>query len=245
MSVSVLFIGGIDSSGGAGILRDCATATAMAATPRVAVTAVTAQTDRSVTSVHPVPPDDVAAQIKAAGPVGAAKIGMLCTAPVVDAVAENLPDAPLVLDPVLASSSGHALLDAAGVGRLLSRLLKRTTLLTPNHPELRILAKGLGLPDGADEPSCVAALMRQGCDAVLVKGGHSGTGWICEDRLYTQSGQITPFTGPRFPIELRGTGCHLASAIAVSLATGSDMYAAIETARHLGEVRFREAAEGI
>ncbi len=245
MTVSALFVGGMDSSGGAGLMRDCATAAAMGAAPRVAVTAVTAQTDRSVTSLHPVPAPDVAAQMKAAGQVGAVKLGMLGTARIVETVADNLPNVPLVLDPVLASSSGRALLDEAGLRALLSRLLCRTTLLTPNLPELRALATWLGLADGADERARVRALMAQGCAAVLVKGGHAGAGQTCEDRLYMADGDVFAFSGPRFAVALRGTGCQLASAIAVGLGSGQDMRTAIATARELLQARFRKALQQV
>lgn len=238
MTPRVLFIGGTDSSGGAGLARDIATAAQMGADTCVAVTAVTAQTDASVYVVHPIPPTDVAAQIMAAGSVGAVKIGMLGSAEIVSAVAEALPSAPLVLDPVLASSSGHALLDAQGIDALISDILPRTTLLTPNLPELRMLALRLGLGQNVDEDTCVSALIARGCRAVLVKGGHAEPGSYCEDRLYLASGALQIFGGPRYEFSLRGTGCQLASAISVSLGDGGDLHTAVSKARTLVMLRF-------
>ena len=84
-------------------------------------------------------------QIIAADSVDAVKIGMRGSAEIVAAVAEAVPSAPLVLDPVLVSSSGHVLLDAQGIDALISDILPRTTLLTPNLPELRMLFLRLGL----------------------------------------------------------------------------------------------------
>lgn len=169
MNRVVLCIGGLDSSGGAGVLRDSATVHALGGTARVAVTAVTAQSDHAVTTVHAVPPKVVTDQIDIADPVSAVKIGMLGTVGIVEAVAATLPRAPCVLDPVLMSSSGHMLLDDPGVTALLDRLLSKVDLLTPNVPELAALARRLGVPEG-DHGACVERLLQRGCGAVLVKG---------------------------------------------------------------------------
>ena len=240
MNPSVLFIGGMDSSGGAGLLRDCASAAALGVTARVAVTAVTAQTDRSVSAIHPVPPAEVVAQIRAAGPVRAVKIGMLGTARLVAAVAESLPDVPVVLDPVLAASSGRALLEEAAIGTLLAQLVPRVFVMTPNLPELEILGGAAGVPPGRAEADRVAALLAAGCGSVLVKGGHADpAGGICEDRLHLPGAGVVPFRGPRHPGSLRGTGCQLASGIAAGLAAGHDLRSAIAASRDLVETRFR------
>ena len=155
----------------------------MGAETCIAVTAVTAQTDTRVSDVHPVPPAYVAAQVRASGRVSAVKVGMLGSAEIVAAVAAALPSAPLVLDPVLMSSSGYALIDDAGLDTLIADLLTRTTLLTPNLPELGMLSRRLALPENVDEGACVRALITRGCRAVRVKGGHAETETFCEDRL--------------------------------------------------------------
>ncbi|PTQ68291.1 hydroxymethylpyrimidine/phosphomethylpyrimidine kinase [Celeribacter persicus] len=229
MSAPVLMIGGLDSSGGAGVLRDCAVANAFGVTARVAVTAVTAQSDHAVSAVHLVSPDTVRAQIAIAGQVGAVKIGMLGTAGTVRAVADTLPPAPCVLDPVLMSSSGHMLLDEAGTEALLDCLLPKTDLLTPNLPELSALARHFGLAPKEHE-ACVARLLQRGCGAVLVKGGHAG-GTESVDRLYRPGLPVVPFTAPRTNSTLRGTGCRLASAIAAHLSKGARLVSAIETGK--------------
>ncbi|TNE68664.1 MAG: hydroxymethylpyrimidine/phosphomethylpyrimidine kinase [Rhodobacteraceae bacterium] len=234
MKTPVLMIGGLDSSGGAGVLRDCAVAEAFGVPARVAVTAVTAQSDQAVSAVHPVPPDTIRAQIAIAGQVGAVKIGMLGTAETVRAVAELLPPVPCVVDPVLMTSSGHMLLDETGIAALIADLLPKTDLLTPNLPELSALARALGLaPD--DREGCVAKLLKLGCGAVLVKGGHDD-GPQSVDRLYRGTRPALDFTARRTDSTLRGTGCRLASAIAVHLANrdGTDpdaLVSAIEVAK--------------
>ncbi|MFV0478652.1 MAG: hydroxymethylpyrimidine/phosphomethylpyrimidine kinase [Parahaliea sp.] len=238
MTAPVLFIGGVDSSAGAGILRDCETARAAGASMRIAVTALTAQTDHNVSAIHPVPVNNVTAQIKAAGHVSAVKIGMLATTHIAQAISQSLPQAPLVLDPVLAASSGHPLLDKDGIDILLTSLLPQSTLLTPNLPELYELARRLGIFKSADERACVALLMQRGCPAVLVKGGHASASTDCEDRLYLRDRQVIRFSGPRFTGNLRGTGCQLASAIAIELARGASVPGAVMTARNTVQERF-------
>lgn len=239
MTVRVLLIGGTDSSGGAGLTRDIATVTGMGAETCVAVTAVTAQTDARVSAIQMMSPELVGEQIKGASGVDAVKIGMLGAAQIVSAVARNLPAAPLVLDPVLASTSGRVLLDGAGMEALLTELLPRTTLLTPNLPELRILSSRLGLENEPDESACARALMGCGCKAVLVKGGHAEHEALCEDRLYLENGTLLTFSGIRYGFSLRGTGCQIASAIAVTLGQGGDLRTAVSTARNRVMARFR------
>lgn len=241
MTVRVLFIGGMDSSGGAGLLRDCATAAQCGITARVAVTAVTAQTDRAVTAVHPIAPEVVAAQIRAAGQVAAVKIGMLCSAAIVNAVAGTLPSAPCILDPVLCSSSGHDLIDTAGTDLLLGRLLPKVDLLTPNLPELAMLARRLGVI-APEERTRVTALLERGCRAVLVKGGHAVSPDTSEDRLYLPNAEPVVFGAPRIDATLRGTGCQLASAIAAHLSLGNDLQGAVAAAKSRVQHSFWTAA---
>ncbi|PRX33804.1 hydroxymethylpyrimidine/phosphomethylpyrimidine kinase [Meinhardsimonia xiamenensis] len=242
MSARVLFIGGTDSSGGAGLARDITTAARLGAEPAVAVTSVTAQSDEAVAAAHHLPPAHVAAQISAAGPVAAVKSGMLANAAIVEAVARSLPDAPLVIDPVLAASSGHALIDAEGVEALLALLLPRAALLTPNLPELSRLARHLGLAPDAPVHACTGALLAQGCGAVLVKGGHGAPAAVCTDALYTAPDRPPQlFEGPRLAGSLRGTGCRLASGIAVFLARGLPLEAAIGRSRAELLSEFRRA----
>ncbi len=233
----VLLIGGTDSSGGAGLSRDVATAATLGAEAAPVVTAVTAQTDAGVRAVHPIPPETVAEQIRTAGLVGAVKTGMLADAATVCAVAEALPRAPLVVDPVLAASSGRALLDAAGICALIDRLIPHAALLTPNLPEFARLIRLLGT-DGSERDG-IRALLGLGCGAVLLKGGHA-QGKTCEDRLYLAKAPDDPvhLRGPRRPVCLRGTGCRLATTIATRLAAGDGLVAAVTAARQALDAAF-------
>lgn len=237
---AVLLIGGIDSGGGAGLLRDAETVREHGFTARVAVTAVTAQTDRAVSAIHPVPVETLVAQIKAAcrsGPVAAVKIGMLGNAGIVRAVAAHLPKVPVVLDPVLASSSGTPLLDEDGIAVLLADLLPKTTLLTPNLVEAVRLTQSGGGPAPARPAGQAARLIAGGARAVLIKGGH-GTGDLARDLLFQPAAPSIAFVGPRIAGRRRGTGCTLASAIACGLAAGRTLEDACRQAKEKMQALF-------
>ncbi len=228
----VLAIAGSDSSGGAGIAADIRAAHDLGATLCLAVTAVTAQSDREVTAIQPVPPAVLREQVRLAlgdGAVGAVKIGMLGSAAAVETVAEALAayrHLPVVLDPVVASSSGRRLLDDPAMAVFIERMLPLATLLTPNLPELRILAGGIA---GAEPPATIAEqaeiVLAAGTRAVLVKGGH-GNGESAVDLLFEPGGGApNRFSAPRLPVAMRGTGCMLSTAICVHLAQGDSLAA--------------------
>lgn len=221
---TVLVIGGSDSSGGAGIARDLCTLADFDVAGTTVVTAVTAQTHTRVESIHPVPPSSIRDQIVTAlesNPVRAVKIGMLGTKQAVEAVASSLPhrmDLPIVLDPVLAASSGRALLDDEGRAALMETLLPRVTLLTPNRPETALLlGQAISSEEGTFIAECGQRLLGYGPRAVLIKGGHA-EGDESVDFLITPELGVTMLKGPRLPGSVRGTGCALASAIAAGLA---------------------------
>jgi hydroxymethylpyrimidine/phosphomethylpyrimidine kinase len=226
----VLVVAGSDSSGGAGIVRDIETLAAFGVKASVAITAVTVQTHQGVQHVDPVSPERVVEQMRAAlsaNPIAAIKIGMLATAATIEAVAGVLsehPEIPVVLDPVLASTSGRTLLTPDAIGAL-RRLFCACTLVTPNLPELSLLTDILGSP--VDQ---ARSLIDAGAKAVLVKGGH-GSGADATDILFQPEQAEQPFASPRLNASMRGTGCMLASAIAASLAFGDDLDVAISTAK--------------
>ena len=232
---AVLVIAGSDPSGGAGLVRDVRTLGQFGVQALCAVTAVTAQSDAAVSAVHLIPPELVSAQIRAAlasRRVAAVKLGMLGTRATVLAVAASIPPrtaVPLVLDPVLAASSGAELLDAAGRAALLETLLPRVTLLTPNIPEAAAL---LGTSRARTDEELLRqgqALRALGPEAVLLKGGHA-SGTDSTDMLFETQG-VHRLTAPRVAATCRGTGCALAAAIAAGLALGLELRAACARAK--------------
>ena len=232
----VLVVAGTDSSGGAGIVRDVETIAGMGLRSAVACTAVTAQTDRGVVAIERMPPRLVAEQMRAAfagNRIGAVKIGMLAGAGIAEAVAcviERHAGIPVVLDPVLAASSGGRLTDAAGLDCLRRRLLPLAALVTPNWLELAALSDGAAARDEGEAMAQAARLRDAGALNVLVKGGHApasrGTDILCRG-----DGTLIRFEGSELPGELRGTGCALSSAIAAALAKGADLPSAVAAGR--------------
>jgi hydroxymethylpyrimidine/phosphomethylpyrimidine kinase len=232
----VLTIAGSDSGAGAGIQADLRTIQAFGGYALTAVTAVTAQNTRGVTAWKALPPDLIRFQIEAVltdFPVKAVKTGLLPgTAAIlaVEAALKAHARIPLIIDPVIASTSGTRFLTGAGLRVLKQRLMSRAALVTPNWPEAEVLT-GLRISSDADVERAALRLLETGCGAVLVKGGHSG-GQTCSDCLATADGALSWFMGPRIKTRnTHGTGCVLSSAIATSLAAGRPLRQAVEDAR--------------
>ena len=225
----VLAIAGSDSGGGAGIQADIKTITMLGGHAMTAITAITAQNTLGVTGVMPVPTAMVLAQIDAVASdigVDAVKIGMIGSAETAYAIAERLDpkrpgheDAPpihVVFDPVMVATSGAVLADDETVAAF-EALMRRSTLITPNIPELELLT-GLKIVDVATLGEAAYALAARIGVRVLAKGGHL-PGEQVVDVLVHPKGQGLQWTDDR--IETRhshGTGCTLSSAIATGLA---------------------------
>jgi hydroxymethylpyrimidine/phosphomethylpyrimidine kinase len=243
-------IAGSDSSGGAGLQADLKTAQAFGVYAQTAVTAITVQDTNRVSAVVPVAPDTVTAQIHAAlNDIGAdaIKIGMLGNGEIAAAVADALEasDIPLVLDTVLLSSSGAALLDEAGITVLKKRLMRRAALVTPNLPESEALTGILPVSEHRLRNAAMVFKML-GSEAVLFKGGHAPpsnekSGETVRDVLWS-GGEFIPFEAPRQPgRHTHGTGCTLATAIACGLAQGQELREAVARAHAYVQQALRTA----
>ncbi len=235
MQGRVLIVAGSDSGGGAGIQADIKAVSALDGYAMTAVTALTAQNTLGVDGVFPIPPDFIQAQMRAVlGDIGAdcVKTGMLHDAAVIEAVTEvlenDIPDVPVVVDPVMVAKGGAALIDAAAVETLRTRIAPRAALLTPNVPEAEALSgRKIATPD--DMRAAAEILLGLGPAAVLLKGGHL-PGDTVRDYLLDRSGE-TVFENPRIDtLHTHGTGCTLASAIAAGLARGMTLADAVARA---------------
>jgi hydroxymethylpyrimidine/phosphomethylpyrimidine kinase len=233
---AVLVIAASDSSGGAGITRDVQVLADFSIDALCVVTAVTAQSDSRLLGVHHIPPEVIRAQIAAAfetRTAGAIKIGMLGTRATVEAVVDTLPQSgaiPLVLDPVLVSSSGGLLLDAGGRDAMRRKLFPRAALVTPNVPEAAAL---LDADTATSEDVLIdqaKSLLALGPQAVLIKGGHM-SGAEAVDLLVSRTHGLQKIPSPRLHATKRGTGCTLASAIAAGVASGMSLFAACVQAK--------------
>ena len=235
----ILVIAGSDSGGGAGVQADIKTVTMLGGHAMTAITAITAQNTLGVSAVHAVPAEMVLAQIDAVIDdigVDAVKIGMIGSAFTANVVADRLdrlPDVPVVFDPVMIATSGALLADEATIAAF-GRLMDRATVTTPNLPELHRLT--------AQEDPVAAALAlvgRHGC-AVLIKGGHE-EGDALADALIEED-NLTSWQGQRIATtSTHGTGCTLASAIAVGLAEGMPLADAVARAREFVRIALHDA----
>jgi len=231
-----LTIAGSDSSGGAGIQADLKAFAALGVYGASVITALTAQNTTGVRGIHAVPAEFVTAQIDAVFSdldVGAVKIGMVAEPPVIDAIVAGLrrwSPKHVVLDPVMVATSGDRLLVPEAVEALRSRLVPLASVITPNLPEAAALLDEPVAESEAAVEEQGRRLLRMGCKAVLIKGGH-GEGAESIDYLLTSSGPIA-LSAPRIATRnTHGTGCSLSSAIAAGLAKGENMETAVRNAK--------------
>lgn len=240
----VLVIAGSDSSGGAGLQADLRTISALGGYAMTAITAVTAQNTQGVQGVETCEPSFVALQIHAAVDdigVDAVKSGMLASAAIADVVAIALQgmSVPYVCDPVMVATSGAKLLDDDAVRIYTHKLFPLATLVTPNIPEAEALT-GIDIHGLDDMRRAAETLMRFGPKAVLLKGGH-GAGDVLIDLLVTASGE-TRFEAQRVDTRhTHGTGCTLASAVALGLAKGLGVLESVSLAHDYVQKAIRNA----
>jgi hydroxymethylpyrimidine/phosphomethylpyrimidine kinase len=243
---ALLSIAGSDSGGGAGIQADLKAFARCGVHGMTAITALTAQNTVGVTGVHPVPGPFVVEQVRAVADdigVDGVKIGMLGTEEIVAAVDAALdllaPGTPVVIDPVMVSESGAVLLDDAARTALITRLLPRATVITPNLPEARVLA-GDGAPE--DVEGLARALHALGPEVVVITGGHREE---ATDVLFDGEA-IHLIPGPRHPDgAAHGSGCTHSSSLAAKLALGHTPLEAARAARAIAAGAVRDGLRGI
>lgn len=235
----VLSIAGSDSSGGAGIQADLKTFSSLGVYGATAITAITAQNTQGVHSQLAIPPqmvhDQIVAVIEDLHP-SFIKIGMLSNTEIVLAVTEALShySIPIILDPVIVSSSGHRLLSLEAQEVLKQKLLPISTLITPNIPEMQALTS-MPLSTFSEKEKAAQLLMDYGIKAILLKGGHE-EGNTKTDILFSKTAngiQHSTFSADTIPTtNIHGTGCTLSSAITAFMARGLDMQQAISHAKN-------------
>ena len=232
MIAAALAIGGSDSSSGAGIQADLQTFSAFGVKGCSAITALTAQNPNNISRIEPVSLAQLEAEIRAVFDyydIKAVKTGMLYDAERIELVVSLLNELhagkPVVVDPVMVSSSGKRLLEERAVNILEQKLFPIASLITPNVPEAELLLK----EKAGKEAS--ARLFRKFSTPVLLKGGHL-RGDRLLDQLYIDGEEIA-FPHARQPWDqekTHGTGCRLASAITASLVKGSSLSVAVSEA---------------
>jgi len=237
--VIVLTIAGFDPSSGAGITADLKVFAASQLYGVSAVTALTVQSTQGVRRSEPVDPGllrETLLYLQQDLPLAGIKIGMLGSGENVATVAEwlalsGVPRSRIVLDPILRSSSGRALLDEPGSANLKDRLLPLVGWITPNIDELAVLT---GHPPAANLDQMLAsaqALAASGPEGlyIVATGGHLDPP---DDLLLLPSGEPHWFPGQRIATRAtHGTGCAFSSVLLCRLVLGDDPPAAVATAK--------------
>ncbi len=239
-----LSIAGSDSGGGAGIQADLLTFAAHGIHGTTAVTAITAQNTVGVRAWQALEPAMVRAQIEAVADdmeIAALKTGMLANRQIIEEVASVIAARRfphLVVDPVMVAKSGDRLLDSSAESAYVERLFPLATLITPNIPEAEVLlARRIRSVD--DMKDAATALMRLGCRAVLVKGGHLDGDPT--DVLWDGS-TLHELTTPRIhTTNTHGTGCTYSAAITARLAFGHDVETSVRGAKQYLTTAIKES----
>lgn len=227
-----LTIAGSDSGGGAGIQADLKTFHQFGVHGTSVLVAITAQNTVGVRAVHPVPEENVRAQLAALAddlPPAAIKSGMLATASLVTLVAGAIREYDwrcYVLDPVMVATSGDRLLDEAAITAMKDQLVPRAALVTPNLDEAEILTRA-AVRDPDSMVTAGSRLLEMGARAVLIKGGHLPGSTLVD--VLVAPGVVRRFTRERIDTtSTHGTGCTLSAAITAGLAQGQSLERAVE-----------------
>lgn len=231
---AVLTIAGSDSSGGAGIQADIKTMIANGVYAMSAITALTAQNTLGVRAVMNVTPKFLAQQLDAIFediPPAAVKIGMVSAAELIEVIAQKLIEyraENIVVDPVMVATSGAKLIDDGAISTLAEKLFPIAKIITPNLPELEIIA-GEKIFSTTDIENCAEKIFKRYKCAVLAKGGH---GLNDANDLLCDAEGFHWFNGKKISTKnTHGTGCTLSSAIASNLAKGFSLSDAVSSAK--------------
>ncbi len=238
-------IAGSDAGGGAGIQADIKTLHGLGCHPCTAITAITAQNTVGVQAIYRLDPADLRAQLGSLAadlPPAAVKIGMVpdvAHAVVIREALDRL-DCPVVLDPVLVSTSGASLSDSPA-GQPVWTMAPRADVTCPNLFEVEALL-GRTVRDDAAIEAAAAEMLERGCRAVVIKGGH-GDGALSMDYFHdgTRGAWIS---NRRIDCEsTHGTGCTQSSAVAAAMARGYELLDAVVIARMFVNAAIREALD--
>jgi hydroxymethylpyrimidine/phosphomethylpyrimidine kinase len=236
MTPIAVTIAASDSSGGAGIQADLKSFSALAVYGATIITALTAQNTREILAIEDVPADFIVAQMNAVFSdlkVDAVKIGMVRDRAGIEAIASGLArwsQTSVVLDPVMAASSGMQFLSTDAIEVLKNVLIPRALLVTPNLAEAAMLLHASIACSQDEMRKQGERLLELGAKAVLVKGGHS-TGAQSIDLLVERDG-VTLFPADRVQTHnTHGTGCTLSAAIAAFLAKRLALAEAVRLAK--------------
>lgn len=232
--VHICCIAAHDTSNGAGVTRDCIVANDFGIIAHPVITAITTQSFNSVESISPVSAEIIGTQLESVLKnfhVAAIKIGMLYHSEVIEIVSKiisKIHEVEIVIDPVMKSSGGQAILTDDGLDVLKEKLLPLASIITPNRYELEIIF-GKNVFNSNDALNAAISIAKfYGCK-VLLKGGHFD-GTLLSDYLIGENSQVSVSHDRRQYIYSHGTGCVLSTALTCGLTLGLDDAKALEHA---------------
>jgi hydroxymethylpyrimidine/phosphomethylpyrimidine kinase len=225
----VLVIAGHDPSGGAGIQADIESIANAGCHAATVISALTAQNTKQVADILPQNPAPFRKQIKLIKDdmkIAACKIGLIANVQLIDVIQNELSELniPVVLDPIINSSSGQSFSDENICKKIMSSLLPMTTIVTPNSYEARALTNQKDINKAAEK------LLSTGVKSVLITGADEETETVTNS-YYTNDQEPVEYHWQRLSGSFHGSGCTLSSRIAAQLALGSDIKTAIEEAQ--------------
>ena len=241
--VNILSIGGSDPSGAAGVQRDARVVSSLGFHPLSVVTAVTAQNTSRFLGTVPVDADMISLQLEAVVSdfeVHGIKIGMVWDSAAIRHIAEKIRgmDAPVVLDPVVRSTTGGLLLEESAREDLAGVLMPLAGVATPNRYEAEHLA-GIDVVDVASAREAAHAISRMGPPSVVVTGV-ADAGEEVVDVVYS-GGTFHQVRGARLAAENRGGGCTYSVGLACFLASGHALPDAARLAHDLAYRSIRDS----
>ncbi|MFV2060097.1 MAG: hydroxymethylpyrimidine/phosphomethylpyrimidine kinase [Gammaproteobacteria bacterium] len=227
---TVLVFSGLDPTGGAGIQADIETILSLGAKPCSIITALTVQDTISVHKYSTVESDFIAQQARCILndiSINCIKIGMIASEEIITeilSIVSDFPKIPLVIDPIWSAGGGGALSNSKTYNRLLTELIPRASIVTPNSVEARKL-----VPSAKNLEECADNLLSNGCKSVLITGAHEDSSDVC-NTFYSKD-HIIPQNWPRLAQNYHGSGCTLSSSIAAFIAMGQDLESAVYNAQ--------------
>jgi hydroxymethylpyrimidine/phosphomethylpyrimidine kinase len=229
-----LSIAGYDPSAGAGILADIKVFSSMGVYGFGVTTAITAQNSTDLTVVSPISSSMVTRQLEllfADFHIDAIKIGMVSSKSNIVAISRFLRDigfsGPIVLDPIIVSSTGASIMDPISVRTLIKEMIPISTVVTPNLREASVLCEMI-IKDTESMMEAARRIHNMGARYVVVKGGHLKD--EATDILYDGE-EFIKISSKKISKEVHGTGCHFSAAIAANLASSMDIYESVRGAK--------------
>ncbi len=232
----VMTVASTDSGGGAGIMADLKTFTAMKVFGTAVTVALTAQNSTEVKSIYELPVDFIISEFDAImEDIGtdSAKTGMLYSENIINTVSIKFSDYSIkniVIDPVMISKTGATLLKKDAIDAMKRKLIPLSLLVTPNIPEAEVLS-GIKIKNNDDIKKSAEIINKETGAGVLIKGGHMISNLSTDTLLY--NGKFSEYTSLRYETKnTHGTGDTLSAAIASYLAAGKNLTASVELAKN-------------